>query len=346
MPRMDKIHPRPLHIDNATALMPQQSSHWSATMKPEILTLVAPRAKQLAALEGRYTVHRYDLLDAAGREALLQEAGPRIRAIATSGTATLDAAMIARLPALEIVSSMAAGYEKVDTGALKARGIRFTTGSASLCDDVADSGILLMLASRRHLLAQDAYVRSGAWGREGMFPLQSSVRGKRLGILGMGAIGQALVPRGRAFGMEVAYFSRSRREGVEAEFQPDLLALAGWADVLIAILPGGAATHHIVDAAVLEALGPEGTFVNIARGSVVDEEALIAALTEGKIASAGLDVFANEPNPDPRLTALPNVTLMPHHASGTKEAREAMAQQVVDNIEAHFAGKPLLSPVI
>lgn len=314
-------------------------------MKPDILVLYPTLSPQMAQLEQTYTLHRYDLADDTGRAAMLAEVGPRITGIVTNGHASLDRDLIARLPSLRIVACSSAGYETIDVPALTERGIALTNTSDALFDDVADMAMLLTLAARRNLIRAHDYVVSGDWGRKGMFPLQSALRGKRLGIVGMGRIGQAIVTRARAFGLELAYFSRSAKPDVDVAFVPDLQKLAHWADILIVIVAGGAGTRNLIGAEVLAALGPKGTLINISRGTVVDEAALKAALTSGVLGSAGLDVYWNEPNPDPGLVALPNVTLYPHHASGTVETRDAMAQLVVDNLAAHFAGQPLLTRV-
>ena len=314
-------------------------------MKPELLVVVPTRARQMALLARDYHLHRYDEWPADEALNILKTVGPRIRGVVISGGVVFGQREIEAMPRLEIVASAAAGYEDIDVECLRARGIAFTIGATTASADVADMGMLLLMAARRKLLAGDAWVRSGDWARHGLFPFTRSNTGKKLGIVGMGVIGREIVPRACAFGQEVAYTARSPKAGVEARFEPDLLALARWADALIVIVPGGPSTHHLIDAAVIEALGPEGILVNIARGSVIDEEALIAALGSGELGGAGLDVFATEPTPDPRLLALPNVTLMPHHASGTVETRDAMDQQIVDNLAAHFAGRPLLTPL-
>lgn len=314
-------------------------------MKPDVLVLYPTLAPQLAMLEAAYALHRHDLADAAGREAMLAGVGRRCQAIVTNGHAELTRAMIDRLPALKLVACSSAGYETIDIDALNARGIALTNTSDALSDDVADMAMLLLMASRRSLVAAHHYVASGDWGRKGMFPLQSALRGKRLGIVGMGKIGQAILGRARVVGLEIAYFSRTERKGLGLPFQPDLTALAEWADILIVIVAGGAGTKNLIDDRVMRALGPAGTLVNVSRGTVVDETALIAALRDGGLGAAALDVFWNEPKPDPALTSLPNVTLFPHHASGTVETRNAMAQLVVDNLAAFYAGRPLLTPV-
>jgi lactate dehydrogenase-like 2-hydroxyacid dehydrogenase len=314
-------------------------------MKPDVLVLYPTLPRQLALLEAAYTLHRYDLADAAGKEAILSGPGAKCEGIVTNGHAVLTRAMIERLPALKVVACSSAGYEQIDVEALSARGIKLTNTSVALSDDVADTAILLMLAARRNLIRGHDYVASGEWGRKGMFPLQSALKGKRLGIVGMGQIGQAIVTRAQALGLAVSYFSRTEKPGLGIAFQPDLQALAEGSDILIAIVAGGAGTKNLINDRVIRALGPTGTLINVSRGSVVDEAALIAALKDGGLGSAGLDVYWNEPNPDPALTALPNVTLYPHHASGTVETRDHMAQLVVDNLAAHYAGRPLLTPV-
>ena len=314
-------------------------------MKPDVLVIAAPQAPQLAMLEAEFTLHRHDLADAAEKAALLERVGPRILAVATNGHEPLSAEMIAQMPALQMVSCVSAGYDTIDVAALTARGIALTNTSDALADDVADTAMMLTMAARRGLIGGHAYVASGDWGRKGMFPLQSALRGKRLGIVGMGKIAQAIIPRAEASGLEVAYFSRTEKPGVGRPYQPDLLALANWADILIVIVAGGAGTMNLIDGAVLRALGPQGTLVNVSRGTVVDETALIAALRDGGLGHAALDVFWNEPEANPELTSLPNVTLYPHHASGTRETRAAMSQLMVDNLRAHFAGKPLLTRV-
>jgi lactate dehydrogenase-like 2-hydroxyacid dehydrogenase len=314
-------------------------------MKPDLLVIAGPLQPYLDDLATRYTLHRHDLADPAAKAALLAGVGPKVQAILTNGHEPLTAEMVAAMPGLQIVSCGSAGYDTIDVAALTARGIPLTNTSDALSDDVADTAMMLALAARRGLVPGHAYVTSGDWGRQGMFPLQSSLRGKKLGIVGMGKIGQAIIPRAEASGMQVSYFSRTEKPGINRPFQPDLIALADWADILVLIVSGGMGTMNLIDAAVLRALGPQGTLVNVSRGSVVDETALIAALRDGTLGHAALDVFWNEPNPDPALTSLPNVTLYPHHASGTRESRAAMSQLAVANLDAHFSGQPLLSPV-
>ena len=310
--------------------------------KPDVMMLYPTRPAAMAQLEAAYTLHRYDLAD--DKPAFLARHGATCRAVATNGQAPLTAQIIAALPQLELVACSSAGYESFDLPALSARGIRLTNASLALKDDVADTAIMLMLAARRALIAGHDYVRSGDWARDDAFPLQHTTHGKRLGIVGMGTIGQAIAHRAQALQMQVSYWNRSAKD-VPWRHQPDLIGLARESDTLIVIVAGGEGTRGLISAQVMAALGPDGLLVNVARGSVVDEPALIAALTTGALGRAALDVFASEPNADPRLTSLPNVTLYPHHASGTVETRDAMAQLVVDNLAAFYAGGSLTSQV-
>lgn len=306
--------------------------------RPDVLVLCPPPSALPALLEPHYTLHRLDLMTGAEREALLAQAGPRCRAAVSNGKTGLAGVPLA---ALELLSIHSAGYEGIDLPALTRAGVALTTASNALADEVADTALMLMLATRKDLRRADLHVRNGDWARKGMYPLQELLRGARLGLVGAGHIGQAIARRAEVLGMQVAYTGRRARPDVALPFQPDLIALAEWADLLVLAIAGSPDTRHLIDAAVLDALGPQGTLVNIARGSVVDEAALIAALSEGRIASAGLDVFEGEPAPDPRLTGLENVTLYPHHASGTRQTRAAMVQTVADSLAAFFTGQPL-----
>lgn len=310
--------------------------------KPDVMMLCPMRPAAMAQLEAAYNLHRWDL--AKDKPAFLAQHGPACRTVATNGHIPMTREMLAAMPALDLVACSSAGYESFDLAAMGERGVALTNTSAALSDDVADTAIMLMLAARRGLIAADAYVRSGDWARQGMFPLQRATAGSRLGIVGMGTIGRQIAARAQAMGVRVSYWNR-RPKDVPWDYQPDLLTLARDSDALIAIVAGGEGTRGLISAQVIDALGPDGLLVNVARGTVVDEPALIDALSNGRLGHAALDVFASEPDPDPRLTALPNVTLYPHHASGTVETRDAMAQLVVDNLAAFYAGRPLLTPV-
>jgi len=312
-------------------------------MKPDVLVVFPIRPKAMAQLEAAYTLHHWWNADDPDR--LLDEVGQRVRAIVTTGEKGASAALIDRLPALEIVGCFGVGIDAVDRAACSRRGVLITNTPDVLTEDVADMGLLLVLACLRRLLVGDRWIREGSWRRDGAMPLTTTARGRTLGILGLGRIGKALGRRAELLGMTVAYHGRHPQPDVSWRYHEGLVALAADCDVLALCCPGGAGTRGLVTAAVLQALGPDGWLVNIARGSVVDEPALVAALVEQKIAGAGLDVFADEPNVPEALLGLDNVILQPHAASGTTQTRDAMAQLVVDNLQRHFAGQPLLTQV-
>jgi len=312
-------------------------------MKPDVLVLYPTLPRQMALLEEAYTLHRYDL--AADPAALVARVAPTCEAIVTNGHCPLERPLIEQLPKLRIVACSSAGYETIDVAALTERGIKMTNTSAALYDDVADTALMLMLAVRRRLVVGDRYVRTGDWGRKGMLPLTTSTAGKKAGIVGLGRIGRAIAARCEAVGLEIGYFGRKPKPDTTYRYFAGLTALAEWSDILIAATSGGPETEGLISAEVIAALGPTGSFINISRGTVVDEPALIAALQSGSLGTAGLDVYLNEPHPDPAFAALDNVVLYPHHASGTVETRDAMAQLVVDNLAAYFASRPLLTPV-
>jgi len=272
-------------------------------------------------------------------------AGPDIRAVATDGTVGIDAALMDRLPDLEMIAVHAVGYDRVDLDHARSRGIRVSNTPDVLTEDVADLAIALMLAVGRQIPRNDAWVRAGRWAREGYPPLARKVSGRRIGVLGLGRIGHAIAHRAAPFASELAYFARAPKPGAPWRHFADPVALAAAVDVLIVAVAGGAGTAGLVDKAVIEALGPEGMLVNIARGSVVDEAALVAALVDGRLGGAGLDVFAEEPDVPEALLTLENVVLQPHQGSATIETRDAMGQLVLDNLEAFFAGRPLPTPV-
>jgi len=311
---------------------------------PDVLAVSRLSPLYAAPLQANYRVHdRLHEGDAAARAALA-ELAPRIRAIAASGESKVPASLIAQLPALQIISVMGVGYDGIDVAAAKARGVVVTHTPEVLNDDVADLAIGLMLSAARQLPAADRYVREGRWP-SGPMPLARKMSGARLGIVGMGRIGQAIAHRALAFGMQIAYTTRTPRPELPYRHVPDVVALAAASDFLVAITPGGAGTRKLINAQVLAALGKDGILVNVARGSVVDEAALVDALERGVIAAAGLDVFENEPQVPERLRALPQVVLAPHIGSATGATRQAMADLAFGNLQAHFAQRPLLSPV-
>jgi len=279
--------------------------------------------------------------------AAFAKVAPLVRGVAASGDSKVSAELIAQLPKLEVISVMGVGYDGVAVEAAKARGIMVTHTPNVLNDDVADLAIGLMLSAARQLPAADRYVRDGSW-LKGPMPLARKMSGARLGIVGMGRIGQAIAHRAQAFGMSIAYTTRKARPELPYRHLPSATALAAEVDFLVLITPGGAGTRHLVNAEVLAALGKsrgEGILVNVARGSVVDEAALIDALERRVIAGAGLDVFADEPRVPERLMALPHVVLAPHIGSATGQTRQAMADLAFGNLKAHFAGQPVLTPV-
>jgi lactate dehydrogenase-like 2-hydroxyacid dehydrogenase len=313
--------------------------------RPHILQVGPYPAWDQEPLDAAFHVHRH--FEASDRAAHLEEVGPHVRAIATRGDLGASAAMITACPQLEIISVYGVGYDAVDVAAARARGILVTNTPDVLTDDVADLGVAMMLAQGRALIGAEAWVRDGSWATRGLYPLQRRMWGKRAGILGLGRIGQAVARRLAGFDMQIAYSATARKETVPAawEFIPDPEALAARSDVLFVTLAASAATRHIVGARVIDALGPEGMLVNISRAANIDEAALLDALEGGRLGSAALDVFEGEPALDPRFLALQNVLLQPHHGSGTVETRQAMGQLLRDNLMAHFAGKPVLTPV-
>ena len=311
---------------------------------PDIDVLSVARLSPLLEPQLRAAFTLHDRLHESDPQAFTAIA-PRIRAVAASGESKLGAELIARLPALEIISVMGVGYDGIDVAAAKARGVVVTHTPNVLNDDVADLAIGLMLCAARQLPAADRYVRDGSWAAKGPMPLARKMSGARLGLVGIGRIGQAIAQRATAFGMSIAYTARSARPELPYRYLPTAAALAAECDYLVVITPGGAGTRKLIDAAVLKALGPGGIIVNVARGSVIDEAALIDALEQGVIAGAGLDVFENEPNVPERLRALPHVVLAPHIGSATTQTRQAMADLALANLVAKFAGRPLPSPV-
>ncbi|OOG46418.1 2-hydroxyacid dehydrogenase [Polaromonas sp. A23] len=310
--------------------------------RPHLLTVSTLPSFLLEPLNAAYVVH--DRLHETDPAAFAKVAAD-IRAIAGGGESQVPRSLIEQLPALEIISIMGVGYDRVDVAAAKERGISVTHTPGVLNDEVADLAIGLMLSVARRIPQADQYVRTGRWGREGAMPLTRKVSGARLGIVGLGRIGQAIATRAQAFGMSIAYTARSQKPGLAHSFFPTAAALAAQVDFLIVITPGGEGTRHLINADVLKALGPEGYLINVARGSVVDEEALVEALQKGVIAGAALDVFAKEPHPATALWSMDQVVLTPHIASATRQTRQAMADLAAGNLSAHFEGKPLLSPV-
>ncbi len=310
--------------------------------KPGLLVVGVLPDWDLEALARRYTLHL--LYEAPDRAAFLAQHGPTIRAIATKGELGADPAMMDACPQARIIACYGVGVDAIDLPAARARGIAVTNTPGVLTEDVADMAFALLLATARAIHEGDAYVRTAAWTKRGPMRLTTRVWGKRLGIVGLGRIGRAIARRAEGFGMAIAYSGRTKQD-VPYDFHPSPAALAPQVDIFIVSAAGGAATAGLVDRAAIEALNPGAIFVNVSRGSVVDEAALVEAIRSGRIAAAGLDVFHNEPDIDPVFATFPNVVLSPHQASGTVETRKAMGALMLENLDAHFAGRPLPTPV-
>ena len=309
--------------------------------KPEILAVAKLAPFLMAPLRESFVVH--DQIHQSD-PAAFSAAAPRIRAIVGGGESKVPRSLLEQLPALEMISIMGVGYDGVDVAAALERKIAVTHTPGVLNDDVADLAIGLMLSVARRIAQADQYVRSGRWPESPM-PLARKVSGARLGIVGLGRIGQAIATRAEAFGMSVAYTARSRKAALAYAYYPSAQTLAAEVDFLVLIAPGGAGTRKMINADVFKALGPQGYLINVARGSLVDEAALVEALRQGVIAGAGLDVFENEPNVPNALWAMDNVVLTPHIGSATRQTRSAMANLALANVRAHFAGESLLTRV-
>jgi len=314
-------------------------------MKP--LDVLMP-AKGMALIEdeigARLPLHRLWLEPKP--DLWLAEWAPKLRAIAMTGAhAPVDEAYMRKFPNLEIISSFGVGYDNIDAKTAARLGIIVTNTPGVLDDEVADTALGLLLMTVRQLPQAERHLRAGLWATKGAFPLSPSLRGRTIGIVGLGRIGKAIAKRVSAFGLEVVYHGRHAQADVAYRYYPTLLGMAKDADVLIVVAPGGPATRHIINAEVLQALGPEGVLINISRGSLVDEKALIEALLTGRILAAGLDVFDNEPHVPEALIALDNAVLLPHVGSASVRTRRAMAECVVQNVFAWADGKAPLTPV-
>lgn len=295
-------------------------------------TPLPPHTEQLLAQ--KFQIVRWPSRESE-RRAILKQMGRRIRAIATTGKGPVSGDLIESLPNLEIIASYSAGLDGIDTGTAERKGVKVTNTSHVLCEDVADIALWLIIGLARRLVAADRYVRAGAWSG-GAFPLARTVRGLKVGILGLGHIGQAIAQRLTGCGAEVGYHNRSPKPEVSYPYFDQLLSMACWCDGLVVCCPGGAQTRHLVDRDILRAVGPEGFVVNIARGSIVDEAALIRCLEDAEISGAGLDVFAAEPNVPEGLRQDDRVILLPHLGSGTFSTRIEMGRAMVGALVDHF----------
>jgi len=312
-------------------------------MKHEIVVNARGHEGTLERLEQEFSAIK--LWEVADRATALQQAAPRVRALASTGHAAVNATLMDALPKLEIIANFGVGVDQIDLDAAKKRGIIVTNTAGALNECVADCAMALVLNTLRKFPQSGEYLRAGLWQKQGTYPLGTSLGGKTLGILGLGRIGEAIAKRAQAFGMTIRYHNRNRKN-VPYAYDADTVTLAKNSDVLLVITPGGAETDKLVNAQVLDALGPKGYLVNVARGSVVDELVLLRYLQEKKIAGAGLDVFEDEPNVPAGFLQLDNVVLSPHVASATNETRKAMGDLQIENLHLHLSGKPVKTPVV
>ena len=311
-------------------------------MKPEILVLVPIYAPTLAALEREYTVHR--LWTARDPDALVKEASGRVRGVVTTGSSGMSSSLIEALPRLEIIGCMGTPRGTVELAAAKGRGVIVTNTPDSITRDVADLAMGLIVAVMRRIVEADRFVRAGRWP-SGLLPPGSGLGGKICGISGLVAIGRGIAKRAEAFGMSVCYHGPRRKEDAAYAYYPDLLGLARESDCLVVSCTSTPESRNLVNARILDALGPDGYLINIARGPIVDQQALIAALREKRIAGAALDVFWDEPRVPAELARMEQVVLTPHIGSNILEIREERGAKVLANLRAHFSGQPVLNPI-
>lgn len=312
-------------------------------MKPDILVIGPLYPPTQARVEELFAVHR--LWQAEDRAKFLSDVADQVRGVAVFVLDECPASLIEALPRLEIIAGFGIGVDRIDLAAAQARGIRVTNTPDVLTGDTADIALALMLAAERRIAEGDRFVRAGRW-LSGNLPFGRSLNRRRLGILGLGRIGRAIAARAEPFGMEIAYSGPRRKPDAPYRYIAEPVELARWSEILIVACPGGPETYHLVDQTVIEALGAEGTLVNIARGSVVDEAALVSALEDKTLGGAGLDVYEDEPHVPQALLAMDNVVLSPHTGSATDDTRRAMGDLMIENLLAHFAGRPLPTPVI
>ncbi len=312
--------------------------------KPDILELLDVHPGTTEKLDADYSLHK--LWKADDQDALIDKIAPSTRGVVTNGIAGIKGEVIERLPKLEIIGVFGVGVDSVDLETAKARGVRVTNTPDVLTTGVAELAMAILLDVARKITFNDRYVREGRWPKEGDPPLSSSLQGRTLGVLGMGRIGQAIAERAQVFGMDIIYGGRSPKPDLPYDFHEDPVALARAADVLMVSCAGGPATAGLVSAEVIDAVGPDGWLINVSRGSVVDEPALVEALEAGRLGAAGLDVFAKEPEVPAALMAMDNVVLQPHQGSASVETRDAMGDLVLENLRAHFAGLPLPTAVV
>jgi len=312
-------------------------------MKPEIIITAKGHAGTMATLQSEFSTHL--LADAPDRASFLKQHSSAVRGLATFGPMPVDGKLMDALPKLEIISNFGVGVDAINLDDAKKRKIIVTNTPDVLNECVADTALALVMNTVRKFPQSERYLRAGNWASRGPYPLPTSLGGKTLGILGLGRIGEAIAKRAAACGMKIRYHNRNRKD-VPYPYDPDPATLAKNADVLIVVTPASAETNRIINEKILQALGPEGYVVNIARGSVVDEPVLLRYLQEKKIAGAGLDVYADEPRVPPEFFTLENAVLFPHVGSATVETRKAMGDLQIENLRRHFAGKPVVTRVV
>jgi D-3-phosphoglycerate dehydrogenase len=312
-------------------------------MKPVVLSLGVFPPATMSALAELFELHHFTVYPLP-EGTLSRDLKARIRAIATEANRGATRDLIASLPKLEIISCFGVGVDGIDLAAARERAIPVTNTPGVMVDECADLAVGMMLASARQIVHADRYVRSGEW-LKGPIALGRSVGGKTVGVVGLGGIGRAIADRAQAFRMNVLWHGPRPKPGIPYEYVPDLIELARRSDFLMVACKGGEATRGLISAAVIDALGPQGTLINIARGSVVDEAALIECLRDGRLGFAALDVYENSPRIAPMFLELPNVLLQPHHGSATVETRTAIGELMIDNLTAHFTGRKLPTPV-
>ncbi len=310
--------------------------------KPHLIQVGNVNERMTARLNAEFVVHKW--FDVQDKDALLAEVGDKVIAISTDGHWGVPDNLFERLANLRVVSSYGVGYDGIDTDAAVRHNVLVAHTPNVLNDEVADTAIMLWLAVSRGLVRADAWVRSGAWESKGAFGLTRSIKKRTVGILGMGRIGETIAKRAAAFDAKIVYHSRTSKP-VPYDYYDDLTAMARDCDVLMVITPGGAATKHLVNAEVLEALGPDGILINVARGSVVDEAALVDALQSGKLGAAGLDVFEAEPKVPQALKDMDNVVLLPHVGSATIETRRAMGDLTCDNLSQYLRNGTVITAI-
>jgi hydroxypyruvate reductase len=312
-------------------------------MKPEIVITARGHADTMATLQAEFMAHL--LHEAPDKGAFFKQHAPTVRGLASFGPMAVDGKVMDLLPKLEIISNFGVGVDAINLDDAKKRGIIVTNTPDVLNETVADTALALIMNTVRRFPQSEQHLRAGNWAARGAYPLTTDIGGKTLGVLGLGRIGEAIARRAVACGMKIRYHNRRRKDS-PYPYDPDPVTLAKNSNVLLVVTPGGPETHKLINAKVLDALGPRGFLVNIARGSVVDEPVLLRYLQEKKIAGAGLDVFADEPRVPPEFFTLENAVLFPHVGSATVETRKAMGDLQIENLRLHFAGKPVKTRVV